>query len=143
MTGSVVVDASFAFQLVLPGPRQASCAEQVRQWKEHGCTLFAPALWLYEMTSALCKTVRLGELAPVEGQQALTLAQRLGVHLVSPDDAQAQSAFAWTMRLNRTATYDSFYLALAEGLQCELWTADRRLRSAADLAWVRCLGEGN
>jgi predicted nucleic acid-binding protein len=42
--------------------------------------------------------------------------------------------------LNRAAAYDSFYLALAETLQCELWTADRRLRSAIDLPWVRWAG---
>jgi len=139
MTASVVLDASFAFQLVLPGSRQASFEEQVRQWKHQGCALLAPALWLYEMTSALCKTVRLGELAPAEGQRALALAQRLGVHLIPPDDAQAQSAFAWTLRLNRAAAYDSFYLALAEAAQCELWTADRRLCSAVNVPWVRCI----
>jgi len=139
MAPSVVVDASFAFQLVLPAPRQPSFQEQARQWKQDGYDLCAPALWLYEMTSALCKTVRLGDLAPVEGQRALALALRLGVHLIPPDDAQAQSAFAWTLRLNRAAAYDSFYLALAEALQCELWTADRHLRSAANLPWVRCV----
>jgi hypothetical protein len=35
------------------------------------------------------------------------------------------------------AAYDSFYLGLAERLGCELWTADRRLRNAVDLPWVR------
>ena len=50
------------------------------------------------------------------------------------------SAFAWTRRLNRAAAYDSFYLALAEGLQCDLWTADRRLFNAVDLPWVHLAG---
>ncbi len=41
------------------------------------------------------------------------------------------------VRLNRAAAYDSFYLALAESLGCELWTADQRLHNAVDLPWVR------
>jgi predicted nucleic acid-binding protein len=139
MTETVVVDASFAFQLVLPGPRQALFEAQTRQWKQDECELRAPALWLYEMTSALCKGVRLGELDPDEGRRALSLAQRLGVHLIPPDDAQAGLAFEWTLRLNRAVAYDSFYLALAEALHCELWTADQRLRSAAGQPWVRCV----
>ena len=34
-------------------------------------------------------------------------------------------------RLNQGAVYDSIYLALAERLDCELWTADRRFYRAA------------
>jgi predicted nucleic acid-binding protein len=48
---------------------------------------------------------------------------------------------AWTRRLNRAAAYDSFYLAVAESLGCELWTADQRLSKAVDLPWV-CLAGG-
>ena len=44
---------------------------------------------------------------------------------------------------NRAAAYDSFYLALAEGLDCELWTADERLHNAAGVAWVKLLEEAN
>jgi predicted nucleic acid-binding protein len=48
----------------------------------------------------------------------------------------------WTLRLNRAAAYDSFYLALAERLGCNLWTADRRLWQAVSAGWVRLVGEG-
>lgn len=140
MTGRLVVDASFAFRLILPGPLQASFRERVAQWKNDGSELYAPTLWLYEMTSALCKAVRLGDLTPGEGRQALALAQRLGVRLIPPDDILARSAFEWTVRLNRAAACEGFYLALAEALQCELWTADLRLRNAVDLPWVRGVG---
>jgi len=140
MARSLVVDASFAFKLILPGPEQTSFQELAVQWKRDSYDLCAPTLWLYEITLALCKVVRFGDLQPAEGQRALALARRLGVHLIPPDDAQARLAFEWTVRLNRAAAYDSFYLALAETLQCELWTADRRLGSAIDLPWVRWAG---
>ncbi|MBL7200947.1 MAG: type II toxin-antitoxin system VapC family toxin [Anaerolineae bacterium] len=142
MASCLVVDASFTLRLILPGPMQASFHERVRQWRTDRIELCAPTLWLYETTSALCKVVRLGELTPAEGRQALALAQSLGVRLIPPDDALAHSAFEWTLRLNRTAAYDSFYLALTEALQCELWTADRRLRNAVDRGWLRWIESG-
>jgi predicted nucleic acid-binding protein len=69
----------------------------------------------------------------------LALVQRLGIRLIPPDDVLARSAFRGTVRLKRTVAYDRFYLALAEALQCGLWTADRQLRNAAGLPWVRCV----
>jgi len=141
MPKPLVIDASFAFRLLVPGPQQDSFRSQGARWLRDGYELYAPTLWLYEMTSALCKVVRFGELTPEEGERALALAQALGIFLVSPDDTQARSAFEWTLRLGRTAAYDSFYLALAQTLQCELWTADRHLHNAVTQPWVRLAGE--
>jgi len=41
-------------------------------------------------------------------------------------------------------THDSQYLALAERLECEFWTADERLFNAIvrDFSWIRWLGNG-
>jgi len=49
---------------------------------------------------------------------------------------QLRLAFVWTRRLKRAVAYDSFYLALAESLGCDLWTADQRLHHAVDAPWV-------
>jgi predicted nucleic acid-binding protein len=140
MTRLLVLDASFAFHLVLPGPRQTLSRELITEWKREGCELFAPTLWLYEITSALCKAVRFSKLTPDEGKRALVLAHELDVQLIPPDDAQTRLAFDWTLRLNRGAAYDSFYLALAETLRCELWTADQRLHHAVGQSWVHFVG---
>jgi predicted nucleic acid-binding protein len=43
------------------------------------------------------------------------------------------------MQLKRAAAYDSFYLALAETLRSELWTADKRLVNAAGVSWVHLM----
>ena len=136
MTGSLVIDASYAFRMILEGLVQGRLQGQVERWGREGIVLCAPTLWQYEVTSALCKAVHFGVLAADEGRDALTLAQRLGVQLIAPDADQVERAYNWTLRLNRASAYDSFYLALAEVLGCELWTADQRLRNAADLPWV-------
>jgi predicted nucleic acid-binding protein len=141
MPKPLVIDASFAFRLLVPGPQQDLFRSLVAGWLRDGYELYAPTLWLYEITSALCKVVHFGELSPQEGERTLALAQTMGIRLISPDDDQARSAFDWTLRLGCTAAYDSFYLALAHTLQCELWTADRHLHNAVDQPWVHLAGE--
>ena len=135
----LVIDASFAFRLMLPGPHQKRCQTLVTQWHREGYVLCAPTLWLYEITSALCKGVHFGQITRDQGQQALILAQKLGVQLFPPDDAQTILAFGWTMQPKRAAAYDSFYLALAKTLRSELWTADKRLVHAAGVSWVHLI----
>lgn len=137
MPKPLVVDASFVFRLLLPGPSQTEVQSQVDDWLAAGYELHAPSLWVYEITSALCKAVHFGEVTAEEAALALAQALALGIRLVAPHDELAQRAFEWTLRLGRAAAYDSFYLALAEGLQCELWTADQRLYRAVDLPWVQ------
>jgi predicted nucleic acid-binding protein len=140
MPKPLVIDASLAFRLLLPGSQQAEMQSLVAQWLADGCELHAPTLWAYELTSALCKTVHFGHITAGEAERTLALAQHLGVQLVAPHDELVRSAFGWTLRLDRAAAYDSFYLALAEMLDCELWTADRGLQRAVDEPWVRVAG---
>jgi len=139
MNTYLVIDASFAFRLMLPSPHQKRCQTLVTQWYREGYVLCAPTLWPYEITSALCKGVHFGQITRYEGQQALILAQRLGVQLFPPDDAQTTLAFDWTMQLKHSAAYDSFYLALAKTLHSELWTADKRLVNAAGVSWIHLI----
>jgi len=143
VTGSLaVVDASIVLRLVLPDMLREPCKALIARLVGEGFELIAPALWAYETTSALCKAVHFGVLTPEEGKRALAQVMTLGVRLVPPDDVQNQQAFEWTLRLKRASAYDSYYLALAETLGCDLWTADRRLLNAMDLPWVRWVGEG-
>jgi predicted nucleic acid-binding protein len=140
MPTPLVVDASLAFRLILPGPRQAEVHSRVGQWLADGYVLQAPTLWAYELASALCKTAHFGQISAEEAERALGLAIRLGVQLVAPHEELIRRAFEWTLRLERAAAYDSFYLALAEMLGCELWTADQGLQRAAGVDWVRSVG---
>ncbi|NPV07966.1 MAG: type II toxin-antitoxin system VapC family toxin [Anaerolineae bacterium] len=143
MADSVVIDASFAFRLLLPGPRQASCRELMERWRGEGSSLSAPSLWIYEVTSALCKAVHFDQLTRDEGRRALALAHSLEVRLVVPDAGLTGSAYGWTLRLGRASAYDSFYVALAERAGAALWSADHRLVDALvnhGVTWAYWIG---
>jgi len=62
----------------------------------------------------------------------------LGVRLVYPEGLH-QRAWELARRFNRSQAYDSHYLALAELLGLELWTADDRLYNTVKdaLPWVK------
>lgn len=85
---------------------------------------------MYEIAATFTKIAHFGQLGAAHARESLRLAYQLDVQLIPPDEEQALKAYAWTERLQRAAAYDSFYLALAETLGCELWTVDKRLVNA-------------
>src|SRR5438477_244782 len=68
----------------------------------------------------------------------------IGVETIPMDAPLCQAAFEWAGRLNQVRAYDGFYLALAEQLKAEFWTADKRLANAVQQIganWVHWIGE--
>ena len=134
----LVVDASLVFRLLVPNAHQARLRDQMDQWRQTEDRLAAPSLWLYELASALVKAVHFDQLTEGEARRALRLVHGFPIDLITPDRQLTEAAFDWSLRLQRANAYDSFYLALAEALGSELWTADRRLVNAAQQKWVKC-----
>ena len=101
----------------------------------------SPPLWAYEVTSVIRNKVHRDKITSDEGEEAFAIIHKLGVRLIVPPDLHKR---AWEMakKLNRPAAYDAHYLALAQTLDCEFWTADERLYNAIkdQLPWVRWLG---
>ena len=58
------------------------------------------------------------------------------------DTALLTEAYDLAVRFNRPRAYDTQYMALAERLHCEFWTADERLFNVVgkELNWIRWLG---
>lgn len=137
MTSYLVLDASFVFKAVFPEVQQDPFSQLLREWKQEKRTLCAPTLLVYELTSILTKMVHFGGISAQDAQDSLAVGLDLGIELIVPDKDRARKAFLWTRQLNRVAAYDSFYLALAESLNCELWTADKKLVNAVGQPWVR------
>lgn len=137
----VCVDAGVLIKLVVAEEDSDRADALWEQWKEDGVKVVAPALLLFELTSVLRKKVHRGLLEPEEGKRAFDTVHRLPVQVLAPSDLHRR---AWELatRFNRPAAYDAHYLALAEMMNCEFWTADERLFNTVrdELSWVRWLG---
>jgi len=88
--------------------------------------LHAPHLVDTEVVDAIRKLVLRDHLGTTDAERALTTWQRFGVHR-HPTVRMIDRI--WELRHDVSA-YDAAYIALAEALQCNLLTADRRLASA-------------
>jgi predicted nucleic acid-binding protein len=137
---SVVIDSNIFIGTLLQHPMRVQCRALLAE-NSANQHVYAPTLWLYEVTSTLTRAVRDGNIAREEAQQAIDKFLRYGVHLIAPDQRLSVAALDWTLRLNRAAAYDSFYLALAQSLNCDFWTADRKLVRAVNEPWVRWIGD--
>jgi len=110
-------------------------------WHEAERPVVAPALLYYEVTNALRRYVAQGELLPQEAAELLDVALRLDIALYG-DAELHRRALKLAEILSLLAAYDAHYLALAERMGAEFWTADRRLVGMVQEAmpWVRLLG---
>jgi predicted nucleic acid-binding protein len=137
----VCADAGILIKLVVAEEDSDRADALWERWKEDGVRVVAPGLLPFELTSVLRKKVHRGLLSPEEGKEAFDMVHRLPVQVLTPPDLYRR---AWELatRFNRPAVYDAHYLALAEMMNCELWTADERLFNAVrdELSWVRWLG---
>lgn len=109
-----------------------------REWMRDRVMLHAPVLLRYEVVNALHKGWKEGVLSEAEARHALDDA--LGRPIVWHDDEDLHAdALRIAGELALPAAYNSQYLALAERLGVELWTADAKLVKAVEgrLAWVR------
>ena len=139
---SVCVDASFIIRLLTSDDPQSFVIRLWIKWHEEGCPVVAPSLLYYEITNALHRYVVHGELIPEEASELLDVALKLDITLYGDADLHRR-ALKLAKNFSLPATYDAHYLALAERLGAEFWTADKRLvRSVKKhVSWVRLIEE--
>jgi predicted nucleic acid-binding protein len=140
----VVVDANLVAALVLPLSYSEQASDKVADWKRAGVELYAPMLLEYELASILRKAVVVGLMTTEAAIEAMHGFSALTVHLWAPTDALHEGAPRWAERPGQSKAYDAHYLALAEQMGCELWTADRRPAHGVQQAgaeWARWIGE--
>ncbi len=135
----ICIDANLIIRLIAD-PRDSAVQHLWEQWDDEGRQLVAPTLLYYEVTNALYQYQKLGLMSTIAVQLALKAAFALPVRLHG-DAGLHRRALRLAERFSLPATYDAHYLALAEQLGAELWTADRRLAQAVQgsLAWVHFL----
>jgi predicted nucleic acid-binding protein len=142
MTSWVCLDSGIVLKFVLP---EADSQQAKALWQSIITTRqqpVAPLLFPFEITSTLRKRTYRGDISEKFSLMALRQILSLPINFTTFDNMHEQ---AWQLagRFNRPAAYDAHYLALAEHLGCEFWTADKRLYNAVsnDLSWVRWLGD--
>jgi predicted nucleic acid-binding protein len=141
---AIVVDANIAIRAVLPVVEKSAILEVFASWRQSRRLIFAPDILLPEAVSVIRRSVYERWITEAEGKDAVEDVFRLGVEVVPSDAGLCQAALSWSGRLGQSKAYDGFYLAVAERMGAELWTADERLRNRArqlGLDWVRWIEE--
>ncbi len=141
MNGLVVVDASLVAMWVLSELYSPLALVLADSWAQAEIQPVAPPFMMAEVTSAIYKRVRRGELDLAQAEGALDVVLGFGVR-VEEHPRLHRRALALAYRLDRPSPYDAYYLALAELHSCEVWTGDERLYNAvrSELPWVRWIG---
>src|SRR3990172_9391904 len=138
-----VVDANIAINTALDMTDNLE-----RFWErvdQEQITPCAPRLWLSETTSAIRFLLSQKEITSNEAEEALRTMHGLRVEIMNEDEELSLRALELAGKLRQSKAYDAFYLALAEKLVVEFWTADERLfnrcRKDLKLSWVHWIGE--
>ena len=140
-----VVDSNIAIWTALPSGASVDVRPLFERWRRDYVELFAPDLWLAECTSVIRHYVFRGVLSTADGRKILDDLLALDIQLQAPTPELCRAALHWAERLNQARAYDSFYLALAERLGAQFWTADERLVNRArevGAEWAHWVGEG-
>lgn len=141
---AVVVDASIAVNFLLTQTYSVQAERCLDGWKSGGEILYAPGHWYAEIASALRFAVYRRKLDAQDAQLLIDVLPDLGVRAVEPTPNLLKSSLRWAERLGHSKAYDSQYVALAEQLNAELWSADQRLvhtLQSQGVNWAHWIGE--
>lgn len=132
-SSTVCIDANLAIKLVDQSKSRA-VESLFQEWTRQNFVIVAPYLLRYEMTNIVRQLTRHGRMTQDIAGDAVAAMNLLPITLFA-DPRHHARALAFSIRFNLPAAYDAHYLALAEDLDCEFWTADKRLARATDGAF--------
>lgn len=128
MSTELVVDASVVLKWQLEDEEAVAQALTLRDdFLLHSrISLTAPSLLVYEVTNGMLTATRQRRLSRNQAEEGLTNLLAAGIRLVPAEPSRIFSlSFQW-----RVSAYDGAYLAVAEGIDCEVWTGDRAFYNA-------------
>ncbi len=138
-----VVDANLAVNTALNFSESLERFwERIHQEQVTPC---APRLWLSETTSAVRAYLAQKQITANEAEQALRTIHALRVEIIDEDESLCLRALELAGMLAQSKAYDAFYLATAETMEAEFWSADERLcnrcQKELGLEWVHWIDE--
>ena len=141
VSASVVVDASVAVKWLVEEDDSDIAHALLRSWESQGVVYVAPCLIAFEVANALHRRVALGELTIRDCAHMIEtlLASQLQLHHAP---GLHGAALRLANQLRQRASYDAHYLALADALGCDFWTADHQFYrvarpTARNIRWLR------
>ncbi len=136
----VCVDSSLVLPLVIEHPLSKVVCRQWQIWKTENRRFIAPSLLHYELVNALHRYCSAGFFSKSAARASLEAALVLPI-TVYDDDALHYSAGELAAIHALSASYDAHYLALAQRMRADFWTADQRLYNSVHeaLPWVYLL----
>lgn len=135
----VCVDANLVIRLVVD-PDDEIVRSKWELWDGENRLVAAPKLLFYEVSNALYRYQRAGMMSGEAVRLALRAALSLPLRLHGEPELHTR-ALDLAERFSLAAAYDAHYLALADWLGVEFWTADQRLARAVQdtLPWVHAV----
>ena len=142
MNESVVVDASLAIKWLVEEDDSDKAHAALQSWVAQDITRIAPHLMSFEIVNALHRRVLRGELDVGDSTRMIARLLESQLEFHQPPGLHVR-ALQLASQLKQGAAYDAHYLALAEIVGCELWTADERFYRTASpsVETVRWIGE--
>ena len=120
----VVIDASLLVKLLVIEQFSAQAVRLANYWAAMGIRLAAPDFIHAEVISALYKKISAGIISINLAVELMTEFYAMDIDIY-PASLLHQRAIELALELGQRMPYDSHYLALAESLNCDFWTADR------------------
>ena len=136
----VVLDSGILIASVFLETLTPQAQQLLNQWRLDNTLLHAPTLLHYEVVAVARKAVYQQRVTARESLRARDrlLSYPVNLHF---DEALLKRGYELATQYNRPTAYDAQYLALAERLACEFWTADERMFNAirtefSDIRWL-------
>ena len=144
MSKPIVLDSGIYLASLLPDePMVLPAKELLGSLKRLSLLASAPILLRYEMVATVRKSVFRGRISADIGKAILNSVFKRRIEMyVSLKLVRRAYELAETHSL--PTAYDAQYLAVAEHLGCEFWTADEKLVNSVNplLPWVKWVGSG-
>lgn len=140
---TVVIDANILIAFGLSDePLHTQAVSILSMWLKQETALLAPSLFRSEITAVVRKAVFQERITHHQGRDLLERLLSFPVKFHEDTDL-LKTAYELAEKYKRPRAYDAQYLALAERMDCEFWTADERMFNAinAKFSLIRWLGD--